>query len=178
MKVACARRVSKVLAPRPSAANSRSKAAGLRYEHNLNKALANSPHCLAVHNPAFQYEFAETNRAAFCIPDFVLSGLDFLHPGAVVILESKLTYKPGAAEKLIDLYAPVVQRALCAREVWPVVVAKNLTRDCPEPHFTLKTALMGRIRGDISGCPTQPPNSAHSVPVVQWLGKGEFPISN
>lgn len=181
MNIVAAQRVSYLEVPRPISAAAK---AGLRYERAVRRALAASSHCIAIYNPQFKYEIngrmsATGSIVGHCIPDFILSNLAWLSPSAIVVLECKLTWKPEAAQKLLDFYCPVVGRAQATELVFPVVIAKNLTREAPEPHLSLKTAIFGRLVpcAKTPGIPSpRPPSSASSVPVVHWLGRGEFPI--
>jgi hypothetical protein len=185
MNIAAAHRIDYLELPKPASSWTK---AGLRYERSVYRAIAASSACLASHNPQFYYitdgnelkdappplgpnsRYARIPIEGCCIPDFVLTGLPFLSPDEIIILECKLTYKIDTADKLLDLYVPVVRRALSAAVVWPIIVAKNLTPDAPAPSFSLEAAWIKAKEARNLG-------TSRFVPVVQWLGRGQFPIN-
>ena len=121
-------------APKPSGNAAK---LGLRYEANVGKQLARfvttDKFIGLEHNPWFLFtdKFGQAN----CSPDFLL----FMSDRAVIV-EVKLTWVPIAMQKLLELYCPVVSRALQC-PVMPLVICKNLAPNAPQPQQNLVAAL-------------------------------------
>lgn len=101
------------------------KAAGLRYEAGLARALPD-----ALHGQWFQFQ--DERGLGWCQPDLLFeeSGL---------ILEAKYTWVPEGHSQLESLYLPVVGRAL-QRRVFGLVVCRALPGKLP-PGVTLVHSL-------------------------------------
>ena len=111
---------------------------GLRYENRVHRQLQHHVglrHFHRVeHNPWFL--FSDVYGASSCCPDFLLWLDDH-----VIITEVKLTWVGEAAQKLIELYRPVVKEALGV-DVSPLIIVKNLTPFSPPASPSLREALM------------------------------------
>lgn len=131
---------------------------GLSYERRVVKSLVDAG-IKVLHNPAFEFE--DDRGPNYCVPDILIPS----YKGDSILIECKLTYKIEAILKLRNLYAPVVQHAF-SQPVICLVIAKNITPNAPEPKLTLESAI----------CETRLSNLAGVGFLIQWLGKGTFPI--
>ena len=122
------------------------KAAGLRYERLVAKALHR-----ATHNPWFQFE--DINGISVCSPDLLYDSGD-----KILIIECKLTATQDAWAQLGGLYIPVVEKVF-GRAVVPVSIAKNLTPNSRIIVDTLASAI----------------ERATERPTLHWTGRGPFP---
>ncbi len=122
------------------------RAKGLAFERRVARAIPGAKHGLW-----FRYE--DQNGVGYCSPDLVLR-----LGGVPMVLECKLTDCPDARDQLEGLYLPVLE-CLLGRRPRGVVVVKNLTRVSQGIVPDLASAL-----------------AVDGLPLVQWLGKGEFPI--
>lgn len=105
------------------------KAAGIRYEKALGKALGQ----MAQHGPWFQ--FKDKNGLGHCQPDYLIE-LQSL----VVILECKYTWTIAAYVQIEALYAPVVSFALGK----PVIGLQVCKRLIPEAQkYSKITGMLG-----------------------------------
>jgi hypothetical protein len=135
------------------------KAAGLRYERALAKALPPG----WLHGQWF--EFWDANGHGYCQPDFIL-----VEPGRVLVLEAKYTWVLEAHAQLMQLYAPVL-RAVFKRPVIGVVVCKRLVPGARAAYTTLEEAIRWPVVGGavlhwIGVGPVDPPSRASAqVPV-------------
>jgi hypothetical protein len=134
-------RWAKLLPEKPACIpNSRprgAKAAGLRFERDLSKHLAAS-----VHGQWF--EFRDDNGHGYCQTDLLYS----FAPSFMAVLEAKYTLVPGAFQKLVDLYLPIVSMAAQLPAVG-VCVVRNLEPSVCEGsiiftdlHSAAQTALV------------------------------------
>jgi len=115
------------------------KAAGLRYERSVAKAIPG-----AVHGPWFRY--ADQTGSHWCQPDFYK-----LLPEAVLVLEAKLTWTPNGHQQIFQLYSPVLGKFF-NRPVHGIVVCKNLT---PETNLDwVCSDLTGAITRSLAHLPT------------------------
>lgn len=122
-----------------------SKAAGLRFERVVAKALGTG-----MHNPWFEFE--DANGIGHCAPDFILSV-----EGRLVVMECKLTATWDAWDQLQHLYLPVVGLAAGATPI-PVEIARAVG-----PKRVVVDSLAEALR------------RAEEQPVLHWLGRGRFP---
>lgn len=108
---------------------------GLSYENSVFKNLRkNHPELNIQHNPFYEYQF-RGNRPCWCSPDLVID-----LGNLVVIIEVKLTWVPDAANKLRNIYCPVVRRVL-QKPAIGVVVCKNLVENAPREVSSISDAL-------------------------------------
>lgn len=114
------------------------KAAGLRYEKALAKALP-----IAKHGQWFEFE--DLTRRGYCQPDLLVS----LGP-VVLVLEAKYTWTMVGHSQLNQLYLPVVERALRRRAVG-VVVCRALTPETPKE--SIFSTLLGAVTFAATGRP-------------------------
>jgi hypothetical protein len=118
---------------------------GHRYEARVEKQLTAHVKAGRLHsverNPWF--EFHDDFGSANCSPDFLIwpSPLE----QEVFIVEVKLTWVEIAAHKLIDLYHPVITRALNVRAT-PLIICRNLTPRAPKAERTLRDAIRSDYR--------------------------------
>jgi hypothetical protein len=128
------------------------KAAGLRFERELAKAL---PSCL--HGTWFEFE--DKLGHGYCQADVIYTlGYNF-----AAVIEVKYTLVPGAHSKLLNLYVPIVSRALNIDCVG-VVAVKNL-----DPRYR-----RGRIYTDLPSAAQA--SVANSYPaLLQWSGQPLLP---
>lgn len=125
------------------------KAAGLRYERALAKALPTG----WSHGEWFEFE--DLNGWGMCQPDFFKVG------SAVVVLEAKYTWTSEASCQLMHLYRPVLE-AVFGRPVYGVQVCKRLV-----PGATgLVRCLASAIEAALAG----------GTPALQWLERTPFPL--
>jgi hypothetical protein len=73
--------------------------------------------------------FKAEGQNRFCQPDAVFVDKE---AGSGLVIEVKLNWKDGRADKLHSLYLPVVKQALGLNMVWPLVITQNL-RGSPHP---------------------------------------------
>ena len=128
------------------------KAAGLRFEHALAKALPS-----ALHGQWFEFE--DRNGHGYCQTDLIYS----LLPLYMVVLEVKYTLVPGAHSKLLNLYLPVVSLALSRPSVG-VVAVKNL-----DPRYR-----RGKIHTDLHSAAAASATSTYPS-LLQWSGQALLP---
>lgn len=137
--------------PRPQSAPAK---AGLAYQRKITRVLkpiAESNGFALEADPWFT--FTDTSGGGHAVPDIVLTA-----ENCVLIIEVKLTFVTGAQEKLLELYSPVIRKAL------------NLTF-YPRCLVICKHLVPGRLASveSISNALKSAPGSA---PVLQWLGHG------
>jgi hypothetical protein len=117
---------------------------GLRYERRVLRELQRHVHLghfLKVeHNPWFT--FTDRYGTNQCSPDYLL----WLSAREAIIIEAKLTWVEVAAQKLVDLYLPVVFAALDDVSVMPLVICRNVVPSCPPVEHTLRAALDSEAR--------------------------------
>jgi hypothetical protein len=65
----------------------------------------------------------EVGKGRFCQPDSILFDDD---AGIAIVVEVKLNWKDGRADKLLNLYLPAVKAAFGLDATFPVVVTSNL----------------------------------------------------
>ena len=113
---------------------------GLSYERKFVRALesASTAATKIDHNPWFAYKTLRAPAPAFCCPDIITFSPE---DEFITVFELKRTWTPEAAQKLQELYCPVVAKALGIPAVG-VVVCKNLTPESPRPSATLSFALL------------------------------------
>ncbi len=111
---------------------------GLTYERRVGKELlyhgAKGRFTALEHNPWFQ--FADFFGRNACAPDFVA----MLPDGTARVIEVKLTWVAVAMPKLMDLYIPVVEKALGVR-AYPLVICRALAPGAPPPAPGLHESL-------------------------------------
>lgn len=122
------------------------KAAGLRYEKLVRKALPAAARW--SFNPWF--EFVDANGKGFAQPDFVLRTKN-----EVLVVECKLTFTEEAFGQLQELYFPILHY-VHRLPVRGIVLTKNLTPSAPPPTPSFRAAVAASRKGQI--------------PVVHWLG--------
>lgn len=105
------------------------KAAGLRYERLLAKALPE-----AIRGQWFEFE--DRNGRGYCQTDLLLP----VNFGKVAVLECKYTYTWEGLQELANLYLPVVKMAL-RREAVGVMVCKRLIPTAGQVQGSLPAAL-------------------------------------
>lgn len=107
------------------------------------------------------FEFLDANGPGYCQPDILwqLPRRRDGSPGALVVVECKRTWVPGAQSQLLDLYLPVIAAAY-GKTARPVVVCKHLVPEVPRASLfsSMKEALA----------------SACHCPVVHWLGNSSI----
>jgi hypothetical protein len=113
------------------------KAAGIRYERALAKAL---PQAL----PGLWWEFEDYKGWGTCQTDLVLRVHD-----QIFVLEAKYTWTESAWPQLENLYLPVLGMAT-EMPVWGIQVCKNLTpcvrgMVCRKLHEALESAANGHM---------------------------------
>jgi hypothetical protein len=118
------------------------KAAGLRYEREVARALP-----LALHGQWFSY--LDANGQGYCQPD-----LFFITDKEILVLEVKLKWTPSALSQLLDLYSPILS-LVYSRPIRCAVITKILTPSSPPPFSSIAAAL------------TSP---SHTIPLIHWLG--------
>src|SRR5215831_6183084 len=123
------------------------KAAGLRFERALHKALPGSLH-------GQWFEFEDQDGFGYCQTDLI-----FPLGGIYVVIEAKYTLVPGAHSKLSSLYIPVVSQAFGC-EACGVVIVKNL-----DPRYR-----RGRIYTDIQAAALSSLESGYPT-LIQWSGQ-------
>jgi len=133
--------------PLPSSKMKGAKAAGLRFEKALHKALPGS-----IHGQWFEFE--DQDGFGYCQTDLI-----FPLGGMNVVIEAKYTLVPGAHSKLASLYIPVVSQAF-GGEACGVVVVKNL-----DPRYR-----RGRIYTDIQAAAVASLESGYPT-LIQWSGQ-------
>lgn len=141
------------------------KAAGLRYERGLAKALPEG-----LHGQWFQ--FRDSAGQHYCQPDLILRGEreSPVEPGRVVVLEAKYTWTIDAHTQLARLYLPVVGKAWHCRPLG-IVICRNLTPETPRRFLARDMAEALELAA--SGL----------TPILQWLGgepsglRPHFPLS-
>lgn len=128
------------------------KAAGLRYERALARALPEATH-------GQWFWFQDAFGPGHCQTDLLIPGPG----GAIVVLEAKYTWTQAGHEQIARLYKPVLERAY-RRQVCGLVVCKVLTGDTPRDWVCrdLETATARAL----SGLPT----------VLHWIGVGLGPL--
>ena len=124
-----------------------SKAAGLRYERTVAKAL---PH--AVHSP--WYHFIDNNGRGHCNPDLTIDLGD-----CIAVLECKLTDTWQAYAQIRELYAPVLRLAHQVPVIGVVVVHNLSPRTDRMLICTSLAEALVRARGG-------------ELPLLHWLGSG------
>ncbi len=122
------------------------KAVGLRFERALAKKLPT-----ARHGQWFYY--VDRNGPGYCQPD-----LYFEEQGRLIVLECKLTDCDGARGQILDLYAPVLSKAL-GKPVQGIIVVRHLTRNT-ELELVHGSLALAKV-----ACQTQ-------IPILHWLGTG------
>jgi hypothetical protein len=121
---------------------------GIRYEKNVIKAL--KAHGLIIeHNPWFEYETLD-RVCSWCIPDALIHINE-----EIIVAEIKLTYTPEALEKLLNVYCPVIEKALKCKAA-PLVIIKN--------------ALL--INSGLTTCLDLYDALKSPLPIYQWIGRG------
>lgn len=133
------------------------KAAGLRYERALARALPTWKH-------GQWWEFEDRRGHGWCQTDLMTRAqiADPLHGGdEVVILEAKYTYTREAWEQIEGLYAPVLTMAT-GRSVVGIQVCRALTPLVEECEVTGELGEAMRL------------GRSHRV-VLHWLGMGLVP---
>lgn len=111
------------------------KAAGLRYERMLAKAM---PEALRGQ----WFEFEDQNGRGFCQTDLLLP-ITF---GRVAVLECKYTWTWEGLTELEQLYLPVVREAL-KKDVIGLMVCKKLTPNSGQVSGSLGEALQAAAGG-------------------------------
>ena len=127
---------------------------GIAYERKVVAALATafSPWGFDLsHNPWF--EFSGDFGQGVCCPDILLAPQTGTFAGQIFCIEVKLTYVPSAIEKLLDLYCPVISKAL-SEPVQPIVICKRLNSEAPPAVDTFSGAAL----------------VSYGVPLFHWLG--------
>jgi hypothetical protein len=106
------------------------KLQGLKYEANVAKVLKRLySECEVMHGPWIKYLNGPKDcKVKWAQPDVVIVP----KRGPIVIVECKLTWRPGASEKLERLYGPLIKRLYPRRKVVLVQVCKNLTERSKE----------------------------------------------
>ncbi len=128
------------------------KAAGLRYERELAKAVPRG-----VHGQWF--EFADSAGHGWCQPDLFL-----VEEEAIYVLESKYTWKRTANGQIANLYKPVLEMVF-GKPVRGIVVCKVLTSETPRGSIC-RTLDEAKAR------------AAGPLPVVlHWIGAGLEPFT-
>ena len=127
------------------------KAAGLRYERELAKALPK-----ARHGQWFQFE--DLRGPGWCQVDLLLE-----EGGVWLILEAKYTWTQVGHNQIQLLYKPVIERATGQLAVG-VVVCKVLTQETPK-GWVCRGLEEARSRA-LCGLPT----------VLHWIGSGLGPL--
>jgi len=134
--------------PWPKSRSRGAKAAGLRYERAVARALKG----WAIHGQWFK--FIDKNGPGWCCPDLLARFADSL-----VVIEVKLTETAAARAQISQLYWPVLGK-IAKRPLLGVQIARHLTRNSGNsgnPVFsTLPEALS-------VASPTL-------IPTVHWLG--------
>ena len=121
------------------------KAAGLRYERALAKAVP-----LALHGQWFQYRTSD--GPAWCQTDLLLLGKK-----RAIVIEVKLSDYLGARVQVQNLYLPVLRAAYPHLEPFGVIVLRSLEQ----------------VPADIEVFESLAPALRSSdVPLVHWLGHG------
>jgi len=123
------------------------KAAGIRFERALHKALPGS-----IHGQWFEFE--DASGFGYCQTDLL-----FPLGGMYVVIEAKYTLVPGAHSKLAGLYVPVVSQAF-GGEACGVVIVKNL-----DPRYR-----RGRIYTDIQTAAEASWMTGYPT-LIQWSGQ-------
>ena len=128
------------------------KAAGLRYERSLAKALPAGAH-------GIWFEFKDDNGHGFCQTDHLYSFL----PDFIAIIEVKYTLVLDAYSKLRDFYIPIVSTAMKCSAVG-VIVARNLIPGLSQVFIDLPSAAYASYAADY---PT----------VLHWRGQNLMPTT-
>lgn len=126
------------------------KAAGLRYERALAKALPGARHGQWI-------EFFDANGHGWAQCDFLLS-----RRGELVVLEAKYSWVVEGHLQLELLYLPLLEKVLGQRPLG-IVVCKNLTPTSPRASAGLDDAIARARRGGRS--------------VLHWIGVGPLSLA-
>lgn len=121
------------------------KAAGLRYERALAKAIP-----LALHGQWFQYRTPD--GPAWCQTDLLLLGKK-----RAVVIEVKLSDYLGARVQLQNLYLPVLRAAYPHLEPFGVIVLRSLEQ--VPADMEVFESLAPALR-------------SQDTPLIHWLGQG------
>jgi hypothetical protein len=113
------------------------KAAGLRFERALARALPR-----AVHGQWFHY--LGQDGPAWCQTDLLLIGAK-----TVVVIEAKLGDYAGAQMQLGGLYLPVLAAAYPTKAIKGLIVLKHLSQ-VPEGTIVYET-IAAALAGDVEG---------------------------
>lgn len=127
------------------------KAAGLRYERELAKALPQAKH-------GQWWQFVDRNGPGYCQTDLLLKT-----ELGLFVLEVKYTWTPAGHEQLRKLYKPVVEKAL-GQPVHLVQVCKRLTTEVPRDSVRLE--LSEALALAANGWPA----------VLAWIGGSLVPL--
>lgn len=127
------------------------KAAGLKYERDLAKAIKG-----AIHGQWFEFE--DKNGHGWCQPD-----LFFTQGGEIFVLESKYTWTQSGHDQINLLYRPVLEAAFNI-PVSGIVVCKVLTPDV-EAHW---------VKGTLEEAIEQAKQDRKTV--LHWVGVGLEPF--
>lgn len=127
------------------------KAAGLRYERELAKALPRAKH-------GQWFRFTDRAGHGHCQPDLIIET-----EAGLAVLEAKYTWTEAGHRQIDRLYRPVLEKAT-GKLILGIVVCKVLTAETPTRWIcrTLEAALAR------AGCglPT----------VLHWIGSGLEPL--
>lgn len=129
------------------------KAAGLRYERALARALP-APR---VHGQWFEFE--DARGRGVCQTDLLLS---VSRGGTIVVLEVKYSWTAEGHQQLEKLYLPIVQKAT-GRQVIGIVVTRRLTESMPRDLVVCSTLAQAIAAA-----------SAGRRAVWHWLGTVEM----
>lgn len=106
------------------------KAAGVKYEKALAKALPGAEH-------GVWFQFVDSNGPGFCQADLLLRTAH-----GTAVLEAKYTWVASGHGQADRLYVPIVEK-ITGRPAFSIVVCKVVTRDTPREWIcrTLQSAL-------------------------------------
>ena len=124
------------------------KAAGLRYERLVGKALPEA-------RRGVWWEFEDEEGVAWCQTDFLIPRGD-----GWVLAEVKYPWTPMAYAQVQELYAPVLKWVLRRRFLGAMLVCKNLLPQTP------RDAICGGLGAGIDAI------GSVGLPVVHWIGTG------
>lgn len=131
------------------------KAAGLRYERALAKHLPEATH-------GQWFEFSDGNGHGYCQTDLLMPFL----PHFIAIIEIKYTLVPNAFSKMLDLYIPVVSKAMGC-PVAGIIAVKNLEYAYCEDNF---------VFAELPGAANASYRQQYPT-ILHWRGQNLMPAS-
>lgn len=92
----------------------------------------------------------EHNTGRFCQPDSLLIDRE---AGLGIVVEVKLNWKDGRADKLLNLYLPATRAAFGLELVWPLLITQNLRGYAHPPLLGLGACVDAMAWSPEQPCP-------------------------